>query len=127
MKRNNKKGFTIVELVIVIAVIAILSAVLIPTFGGVIDQANAAADLQKARNAYTEYLTTVDIKTNGVPEIDYVLVNGKYYEINNDYEAVEELDACAVVLSENNGTWSHAVDHTAGTCTTCNPPANPNP
>ena len=35
MKRNNKKGFTIVELVIVIAVIAILSAVLIPSFGGV--------------------------------------------------------------------------------------------
>ena len=30
MKHTNKKGFTIVELVIVIAVIAILAAVLIP-------------------------------------------------------------------------------------------------
>ena len=35
MKRN-KKGFTIVELVIVIAVIAILAAVLIPTFSSLI-------------------------------------------------------------------------------------------
>lgn len=30
--KKNKKGFTIVELVIVIAVIGILAAVLIPTF-----------------------------------------------------------------------------------------------
>ena len=56
MKRNNKKGFTIVELVIVIAVIAILSAVLIPTFGGIITDANQSAAQQKARNAYTAYI-----------------------------------------------------------------------
>ena len=43
MKRNNKKGFTIVELVIVIAVIAILAAVLIPTFSGVIEKANKSS------------------------------------------------------------------------------------
>ena len=54
MKRNNKKGFTIVELVIVIAVIAILSAVLIPTFGNVIDEANKTAAQQEARNGYTK-------------------------------------------------------------------------
>ncbi len=44
----NKKGFTIVELVIVIAVIAILAAVLIPTFTGVIKNANKVADEQEA-------------------------------------------------------------------------------
>ena len=38
--RKSKKGFTIVELVIVIAVIAILAAVLIPTFANLIRQAN---------------------------------------------------------------------------------------
>ncbi|MBR7116294.1 MAG: prepilin-type N-terminal cleavage/methylation domain-containing protein, partial [Clostridia bacterium] len=36
MKRSNKKGFTIVELVIVIAVIAILASVLIPTIAGLV-------------------------------------------------------------------------------------------
>ena len=56
MKRNNKKGFTIVELVIVIAVIAILSAVLIPTFGTVIEDANKTAAQQEARNLYTAYI-----------------------------------------------------------------------
>ena len=46
MKNTNKKGFTIVELVIVIAVIAILAAVLIPTFVGLVNKANMAADQQ---------------------------------------------------------------------------------
>lgn len=48
MKRNNKKGFTITELVIVIAVIAILAAVLIPTFSGVIKKAKLSNDTQVA-------------------------------------------------------------------------------
>ena len=53
-RKNNKKGFTIVELVIVIAVIGILAAVLIPTFSGVINSANKSAAEQYARNKYTE-------------------------------------------------------------------------
>ena len=54
MKRNNKKGFTIVELVIVIAVIAILAAVLIPTFTGIITKANQSAVTQTAAALYKE-------------------------------------------------------------------------
>ncbi|MBE6531470.1 MAG: prepilin-type N-terminal cleavage/methylation domain-containing protein [Ruminococcaceae bacterium] len=47
MKKNlNKKGFTIVELVIVIVVIAILAAVLIPTFVSLVNKANRSADEQ---------------------------------------------------------------------------------
>ena len=51
-KKMNKKGFTIVELVIVIAVIAILAAVLIPTFSNVVTKAKESAALQEVRNAY---------------------------------------------------------------------------
>lgn len=51
MRKNSRKGFTIVELVIVIAVIAILAAVLIPTFSGIIDKANTSADIQLIREA----------------------------------------------------------------------------
>jgi len=45
MKRNGKRGFTIVELVVVIAVVAILAAVLIPTFASVIRKANVSNDV----------------------------------------------------------------------------------
>ena len=51
MKKMNKKGFTIVELVIVIAVIGILAAVLIPTFSGVVDSANKSNALSEASNS----------------------------------------------------------------------------
>ena len=50
MRNTNKKGFTIVELVIVVAVIAILAAVLIPTFSGIIAKANQSADQQAVAN-----------------------------------------------------------------------------
>ena len=50
MKRNNKKGFTIVELVIVIAVIAILAAVLIPTFSSIIKKAKVNNDVGTIAN-----------------------------------------------------------------------------
>ena len=53
MKKMNKKGFTIVELVIVIAVIAILAAVLIPTFISLVDKANRSADQQAVRQMNT--------------------------------------------------------------------------
>lgn len=54
MKKNNRKGFTIVELVIVIAVIAILAGVLIPTFASITTKAKDSAALQEATNAYKE-------------------------------------------------------------------------
>lgn len=55
MKRTLKKAFTITELVIVIAVIAILAAVLIPTFSNVIESANKSAALQTCNTALRDY------------------------------------------------------------------------
>ena len=53
MYRNSKKGFTVVELVIVIAIIAILAAVLIPTFAALIQKANVSKDTQLVKNLNT--------------------------------------------------------------------------
>lgn len=52
-RKMNKKGFTIVELVIVIVVIAILAAVLIPTFVSLVNKANESKDTQLVRNLNT--------------------------------------------------------------------------
>ena len=57
MIKNKKKGFTIVELVIVIAVIGILSAVLIPTFSKLISNAKETAKQAALNSAYTEYVS----------------------------------------------------------------------
>ena len=63
MKRTNKKGFTIVELVIVIAVIAILAAVLIPNISKLVRKANESNDVSLAKNMNT--LLTMDEAENG--------------------------------------------------------------
>ncbi len=70
MRNTNKKGFTIVELVIVVAVIAILAAVLIPTFAGIIDKANESADIQAARQLNTQLALFVgDEKPTNINEL----------------------------------------------------------
>lgn len=51
--RKNKKGFTIVELVIVVAIIGVLSAVLIPTFMNLVSKANEASDQSLVKNLNT--------------------------------------------------------------------------
>jgi prepilin-type N-terminal cleavage/methylation domain-containing protein len=52
-QKKDRKAFTIVELVIVIAVIAILAAVLIPTFSNIIKRSQISADTQLCRNLNT--------------------------------------------------------------------------
>ena len=54
LKKN--KGFTVVELVIVIGVIAILSAILIPTFVNVTENAKKSAAQADCRTAYSAYV-----------------------------------------------------------------------
>ena len=73
IKRNNKKGFTIVELVIVIAVIAILAAVLIPTFAGIINKANESADIQAVRQMNTALAVDGAVEATSLAELYRVL------------------------------------------------------
>lgn len=86
MKKLNKKGFTIVELVIVIAVIAILAAVMIPTFIGIVDKANESAALQEAKTTHTALLYHFDaperlneLNSDTSKADAYIVVDDEYY------------------------------------------------
>lgn len=74
MKNKKKKGFTIVELVIVIAIIAILAAVLIPTFASIINRANQSADIQAVRQMNMALLAeSVENKPDGIEKVIKIL------------------------------------------------------
>ena len=79
----RKKGFTITELVIVIAVIAILAAVLIPTFSNVIEKANESAASSACNIAVTEYITmvTLDSDPDNNDATGVVFSNDNYYYV----------------------------------------------
>lgn len=83
MKTHRKKGFTIVELVIVIAVIAILAAVLIPTFTGVINSAKESKALQAARNLWTKY-TVANAQTFANVKKAYIVIDNTYVYLVKD-------------------------------------------
>ncbi len=67
-----RRAFTITELVIVIAVIAILAAVLIPTFTNLINRANESADIQMVKNLNT-ILSSEEALGNRADTIDEAL------------------------------------------------------
>ena len=53
-KIKNTKGFTLMEMLIVVAIIAILIAIAIPTFTAQLEKAREAADIANIRSIYSE-------------------------------------------------------------------------
>lgn len=74
MKRKNNKGFTLAELLVVVAIIAVLVAISIPVFSSQLEKAREATDQANIRSAYAEVLSEVltdDLDTNS-KEIELV-------------------------------------------------------
>lgn len=76
-KTNGKKGFTLVELVIVIAVIAILSAILVPTFSTVISNANETKAQSAILAAIKDYIAEEADEADGATNIE--ALDGDYF------------------------------------------------
>ncbi len=67
-KRLNKKGFTLIELIVVIAILAILAAILIPSLTNYIQKATDAKNEANARSEYSRVMlgvATGDITASG--------------------------------------------------------------
>lgn len=56
--RKNEKGFTLAELLIVVAIIGVLVAISIPIFTSQLEKAREATDLANIRSAYAEVVAS---------------------------------------------------------------------
>ena len=58
LKKNKKRGFTLIELIIVIVILAVLMAVAIPSLTGYINEAKTTGKIVECRQAVTAAQTT---------------------------------------------------------------------
>lgn len=129
--KQNKNGFTLMEMLIVIAIIAVLIAVAIPVFASQLEKAREATDLANVRSAYAQVSTeallgdseatvTVNLKQKQADwqSLDPVNIGGiVHYKDQGDTEnwkgVAEPNGTCVVSYKEDYGiifNWSGKAD-----------------
>ena len=66
-KLQSKKGFTLMEMLIVVAIIAVLVAIAIPVFNGALTKSKEAADVANVRATYAEWQTAMLTENTKAP------------------------------------------------------------
>lgn len=112
--KENKKGFTLVELIVVLVILAILAALLIPALTGYIDKAKDKSITAETRQAVMAAQTLVDEKyasdqktkiTVGSVETSSVKFDDikKLAEVNGEISDVQVEDGKVTKLVYSNG------------------------
>ena len=117
---NKKKGFTLVELIVVLVILAILAALLIPALTGYIDKAKNKSLLAETRQTVMAAQTLVD-EAYAKADIgaDTVKINGETGTVKvSDIKALAEVDGTIGAVEVTNGKiTSLAYTKSGKTCT----------
>ena len=114
MKKTNK-GFTLVELIIVIAVIGVLAAILIPVFSNVVNKANQKSAMSDARNAVSTITAEVtDGEGTTMPDsLMFAKKGGKVYAFAyTQTSGVEAFDEEGFTMLTNGANDQENFDNT---------------
>ena len=83
-KLKNKKGFTLMEMLIVVAIIAVLVAIAIPTFSGALTKSKEAADVANVRAVYAEWQIKILNDNDPVPADEAAFLGTTKLNYNSD-------------------------------------------
>ena len=84
MKKSNKKGFTLIELVVVIAIIGVLAAILVPSMLGYVKKSRLKTANSNAKTAYNAVSAMItDQNTAGTPVL-LSTITGVNYNCTQD-------------------------------------------
>lgn len=103
-KLTNKKGFTLMEMLIVVAIIAILIAIAIPTFSGALTKAHTATDTANIRAGYASAQIEV-MTSNTVPTDTYLQPDGSIGAKNSAYKCSGEQKTTVQIGGKLNASW----------------------
>ena len=113
-KNAHNAGFTLLELVIVLAVIAILSAILIPTFTDVISRAKETAARQNCRSVAQQYMLYRLEEGNSSDLGGYLFISGDYAFVLENGELQEaEVTEQDGIISIKDGESSFSCEEQA--------------
>lgn len=86
---KKKKGFTLIELIIVIAIIAILAAIAIPKFATIRHNANVTTDIANAKNIHSIVAQGIANEKVTLPttETGYELTSVGGYNVTSSLDA----------------------------------------
>lgn len=103
MKKNNK-GFTLAELLIVVAIIAVLVAVAIPVLTNQLEGSREATDAANIRSAYAEAMVKAMNSEDGSGQSDDVTINQQTAGWTKVIEFPKDLNTSAIYDKDNLGT-----------------------
>lgn len=110
--KQNKNGFTLMEMLIVIAIIAVLIAVAIPVFASQLEKAREATDLANVRSAYAQ------VSTEALLGDSETTVTVDLKQKQADWQSVDPVNIGGIVHSKSQGdtvNWI-GVAEPNGTC-----------
>lgn len=96
--RNNKRGFTLVELIVVLTILAVLAAMLIPALQGYIEKSFETADVLHVREAYMEVLTA-SLTNDTENQVKTVKLKQK----QDDWQSMDPITIAGITHYKKNG------------------------
>lgn len=105
-KHSSEKGFTLMEMLIVVAIIAILIAIAIPTFNNSLNKAKLATDEANIRSGYAAVAAQVLTDKVEADTTYYLNIDGTVSTTSGTYKCQSTAEDAVQISGQSVGPWT---------------------